>query len=211
MKHHLFILGFVTLAALGILSTLTSLKFKNHELPWKIIALYVGGSFLAQGVSMLFWTFEMNNLTVLHVYSLFQFIAFSAFFWTTTQRRAKRQSILIITVVISILLIINSIWNESLRDFNSLGVFVSNGTIVVYSVLYFFEVLGSDSYTKNHLIVNAGILLFMCESLVVFLFGNYLKEVKFIDQIGLWLTHAITYFLFLILIYWNHVKLARTR
>lgn len=211
MKDHLFLIGFVTLAVLVILGLLTSLKFKENELPWKIISLYLAGSFIAQGVSMVFWTFEINNLTILHVYSLFQFIAFSAFYWTTTPRPAKRKSILVITIVISLLLVVNSIWNESLRDFNSLGVFISNGIIVAYSVLYFFEMLGAETHAKKHLFVNAGILLFMCESLVVFLFGNYLKEVAFIDQIGLWLTHAITYFLFLILIFWNHVKLERIR
>ncbi len=211
MKDHLLLFSFVTLALLGILSILTSLKFKENELPRKIIAFYLIGSFIAQGVSTIFWIFKLNNLTILHIYSLFQFVAFAAFYWSTTDKRAKKKLILISSGVVSCLLIINSIWNESLRDFNSIGIFVSNGTVIVFAVSYFFEVLSAESSVKKYFIINSGILLFTCESLVVFLFGNFLKKVALIDQVGLWYTHATTYFLFLILIFWNHAKLNRTR
>lgn len=211
MKGHLLLFAFVTLITLGILSVLTSVGFKKKELPWKIIALYLIGSFLAQGVSIAYWLLELNNLRVLHVYSLFQFIAFSAFFWSTTRTIFRRKIILTVTGIVAAFLVVNSIYNESLRDFNSIGIFISHGTIIVYSVAYFFEVLGAEISTKKHLIVNAGILLFTCESLVIFLFGNFLKKVELIDQVVLWYTHAVTYFLFLILIYWNHAKLNRIR
>ena len=200
-----------TLILLGILCVLTSLKFKANELPWRVIAFYVIGSFIAQGISTIYWKLGLNNLKILHVYSLFQFIAFSIFYWSTTKKSVKRQIIYIVSGVVSSVLVINSIWNESIRDFNSLGIFISNGTIVVYAVAYFFEVLSADISAKKYLLINAGILIFMCESLVVFLFGNLLKEVALIDQAVLWYTHITTYIIFLILILWNHAKLNRIR
>jgi hypothetical protein len=208
MKY-LMTFNIVTLVLLGILSILTSLKFNKNELPWKIIAVYAIGSFICQGVATIYWKLNLNNLTILHIYSLFEFVAFSAFFWSTTQKTSKRKWIFIVSGIVSCLIIVNSIWNEPLRDFNSLGIFISNGTIVVYSVSYFFEVLGADVKTKKYLIVNAGILIFICESLVVFLFGNFLKEVALIDQAVLWYTHISTYIVFLLLILWNYAKLNR--
>ncbi|MFK7787349.1 MAG: hypothetical protein AB8B56_19655 [Crocinitomicaceae bacterium] len=199
----------MTLIMLGFLGVLTSLKFTKNELPWRIIALYLIGGFIAHGISMLYWLNEWNNLTVLHFYSIFQFIAFSVFYWSTTQNKTKRLLIIIASGAVTGLLVLNSIWIESVKDFNSLGVFLSNGTIVVYSVAYFFEVLGADVQSKKYLIVNAGILLFVSESLVIFLFGNLLKDVATIDQAGLWYTHAYAYIIFLLLILWNHVKLNR--
>lgn len=209
MKEYILSFGLVTLIMLGFLSVITSLRFNKSELPWKIIGLYLIGSFLAHGVSMSYWLCEKNNLTILHVYSLFQFIAFSAFYWSMTKRASKRKVILILTVTISSLLIINSIFNQSLKDFNSIGIFISNGTIGAYTIAHFFEVLGADFNSKKYLIINAGILLFISESMVIFLFGNLLKDVARIDQVGLWLTHASTYIIFLLLILWNHVKLNR--
>lgn len=209
MKGYILSFGLVTLIMLGFLSVITSLRFRKNELPWKIIALYVTGSFLAHGVSMLYWLYEENNLTILHIYSLFQFIAFSLFYWSLTKSPSKNKVILTLTVTISSLLIVNSIFNESLKDFNSIGVFISNGTIVAYAIAHFFEVLGADINSKKYLLINAGILLFISESLVLFLFGNLLKDVAQIDQAGLWYTHATTYIIFLLLIFWNHVKLNR--
>lgn len=206
MKY-LLLLNYITLAFLGILSILVALKFKKNELPWKIIAIYLIGSFITQSIAYIYWELNWNNLKILHIYSLFQFVAFSAFYLSTTHGRIKKRVIWITSGVICCLLIINSIWNESLQEFNSLGVFISNGTIIIYVVAHFFEVLGADLHTKKYLIINSGILLFISESLVIFLFGNLLKDVEMIDQAGLWYTHAITYLLFLILTLWNHVKL----
>lgn len=199
----------VTLVLLGALSILTSLKFNKNGLPWKIIAIYVIGSFISQGVATIYWKLNLNNLTILHIYSLFEFIAFSAFFWSLTSLVNKKKWIVIVSGVISCLLIANSIWNEPLRDFNSLGIFISNGTIIAYSIGYLFEVLRTDLNTKKYVLVNAGILIFICESLVVFLFGNFLKEVALIDQAVLWYTHISSYIIFLLLTLWNHVKLNR--
>lgn len=208
---YLWILTYVILTLLGILSVLTSLKFKKNDLPWKIIAVYLIGSFIAQGIAYGYWELKWNNLLILHIYSLFQFIAFSAFYYSAFAKKSNKRIILIVSSAVTSLLIVNSIWNESLEDFNSLGIFISNGTIVLYSVVYFFEILGAEISEKKYLIINAGILLFMCESLVIFLFGNFLKEVAQMDQAALWYTHASTYILFLILIFWNHAQLNRTR
>lgn len=199
----------VTLLLLGILSILTSLKFKKNELQWKVIAIYVVGSFISQGIATILWYFEMNNLTILHIYSLFEFMAFSAFFWSATESKLKKKWILTISGIVSCSLVIDSIWNESLQDFNSLGIFISNGTIIFYSITYFFELLGADTNERKYLVLNAGILIFICESLVIFLFGNFLKNIDIIEQAILWYTHITTYILFLSLILWNYVKLNR--
>ena len=208
MKY-LPLFNYVTLALLAVLSILTSLKFRKNELPWKIVAIYLIGSFITNLITYGFWEMKWNNLKILHFYCLFQFLAFSAFYWSTAKNRTKRYLIPIFSGTVSSLLIANSIWNESLQDFNSMGVFISNGTIVIYSVAYFFEVLGAEINTKKYLIINSGILLFISESLVIFLFGILLKDVARIDQVGLWYTHASTYLLFLILILWNHATLNR--
>ncbi|MDG1331152.1 MAG: hypothetical protein P8P74_02400 [Crocinitomicaceae bacterium] len=211
MKDHLLLFNFVTLALIAILGILTSLKFKKNELPWKIIALYLIGSFVTNVITYVFWEMKWNNLKILHIYSIFQFVSFSAFYWSTTRNRTKQLLILVFSGTITGLLILNSIWFESLQDFNSMGIFISNGTLIVYSVAYFFEVLGAEVNAKKFLIVNAGILVFISESLVVFLFGNFLKKVALIDQAVLWYTHISTYIIFLLLILWNHAKLDRIR
>jgi len=185
------------------------MKFNKNELQWKVIAIYVVGSFISQSIATILWYFEMNNLTILHIYSLFEFMAFSAFFWSATESTLKKKWILTISGIVSCSLVIDSIWNESLQDFNSLGVFISNGTIIFYSITYFFELLGADTNERKYLVLNAGILIFICESLVIFLFGNFLKNIDIIEQAMLWYTHITTYILFLSLILWNYVKLNR--
>jgi hypothetical protein len=206
MKY-LCLFTYAILGLLALLSILTALKFKKNEQPWRIIAIYLLGSFAAQVIAYGYWEMKWNNLLILHIYSLFQFFAFSVFYWSATSNMTKKRLIASVSGGVFCLLIVNSIWNESLQDFNSLGIFISNGTIVVYAISHFFEVLGADEKSRRNLIVNSGILLFMSESLVIFLFGNFLKHVAQIDQAGLWYTHATTYIVFLLLIFWNHAKL----
>jgi len=208
MKY-LPLFNFVTLGVLAILSTLLSMRFKKSELPWKLITIYLIGSFIAQAIAYGYWMMKWNNLKFFHLYSLFQFVSFSIFYYSIARSKTKKQLIFLLSGLISILLITNSVFNESIKEFNSIGIFISNGTIVLYAIAYFFEVLGADVHSRKYLIINAGILLFISESLVIFLFGNLLKGVAQIDHAILWYTNATIYLTFLLLILWNHVKFNR--
>lgn len=201
------ILGITHLILLGALGGIMMVLFNRIKLPMKFIALFVIGSFIIQIVSFIRWEIKANNLVWLHIYSIMQFVLLSLFYRSVLTSIKWKNLINVITVLVSIILILNSIYFEPLLSFNSRGVFISNSVLIVYSIAYFFQLLDSDAKTKNYQVLNSGVVLFTAESLVIFLFGNYLSEMEFVSQVGLWLTHSIVYMLLVLFIYielWRH-------
>lgn len=201
------ILGIANLILLGTLGSIMIFLFKRIKLPLKIITIFVIGSFLIQLVSFISWELKANNLVWLHIYSVMQFVLLSLFFRAVLTKSWWRTVINVLTVLVSVTLILNSIYFEPLVSFNSRGVFISNSVLIVYSIAYFFQLLDSEAKTKNYQVLNSGVVLFTAESLVIFLFGNYLSEIQLVGQIGLWLTHSLVYMLLVLFIYielWRH-------
>jgi len=144
-----------------------------------------------------------NNLPLLHLYTLFEFVFLSLFYWTILlgkQRYGKYFSSFVVLIVC--LIVGNSIFLEPLTSFNTNAKGLSQVIIMAYTIIYFFNRMSIEVQTKNLILnrINAAILLYYAGSLFVFTFAQFIEERSDKVLTLLWMFNSILYLVFQLLI-----------
>lgn len=119
-----------------------------------------------------------NNLFILHIYSLVEFILFSTIIFKLLKNRRQKQGILIAGVIGIILIILNTIFIQSLDQFNSYSAAFVSFSIILYCILYFSQLINlSDTTTVEMTVIKwIIIMLFIYHNinLIALFFSNSL-------------------------------------
>lgn len=190
--------SYLSLLALLLICLVLTTRFKCVNQPIRLFSFYLFGSLLIQITSQILWEMGINNIWLIHLFSVFQLINLSIFFYQIIPKRKIRKSIVLLSSLVSIYWVVNLWLAPSLFEFDSLETLITNGVIIGYSVSYFFVHL--DYVHSKYDFIVAGILLFSSISMLLFIFGNQLIDIQLINQIGLWIFNTIIYLIFLSLI-----------
>ena len=182
------------LLAFKICKERKELKWFELSLVWalaiqiiaKIIALYKG-----------------NNLPLLHLYTMIEFVLISLFYKEILFNKLKIGQYFYYFIGLIVLIIVgNSIFIEPLRGFNSNAKGLTQLIIISYSIIYFFNRLSIDVSKKNLILnrINAAILLYYSGSLFIFVFAKILVKKSSILNNYFWDFNALLYLVFQILI-----------
>ena len=93
------------------------------------------------------WKLKISNLPLLHLYTLLEFIILSLFYKRLLKNEFFQKYFLSFVFSISILIILNSIFFESIYSFNSNAKSLVQLILIAYSISYLF-----NSYGKTDLV-----------------------------------------------------------
>ncbi|TCC90053.1 hypothetical protein EZ428_12245 [Pedobacter frigiditerrae] len=117
-----------------------------------------------------------NNLPLLHIYTVVEFLFLAVYFVGLNQSRSFRKYSYLIMAVFPVLCLINVLFFQSKYQFNSYVRPLEALIFICYSLLYFFNSVDTDtsqSWTNNGFnLINAGLLLYFSGSLFVFILSN---------------------------------------
>lgn len=161
------------------------LYFRKMPKAIHFLGIYLVLNLIVQLIAFLLWKQSLNNLSLLHLNTLLEFVFISLFFKEVyiDQHFFKKHFTYIITGI-SLLLFLNSIFIEPLNSFNSNAKILVQVCLISYVIIYFFDTFGRVdlSQRKDQAIsfICFSILLFYSGSLVTFMFGNLIvgDEVK---------------------------------
>lgn len=148
--------------------------FNRKRLPgaFKILALYLGWNLFIELITFI-PVRGTNNLPLLHLYTLVEFVLFTLLYKRLELFKSWSISAFWTYLIsISVLIILNSIFLQSIYTYNSYAKALVQVLLIVYAVGYMFKLKepGVESGSLN--LMNAAILLFYSGSLFVFMFGN---------------------------------------
>lgn len=158
------------------------------------------------------WSFTLfnqgkNNLPLLHIYTILEFITLSFFYQTLLKNKSFfGKGFKIFMSLIVTILIANSIFLESIYGFNSNAKALVQITLIGYAIYYFFSVFGKVDFSKPtnqaDLLVNFAILLYYSGSLFIFMFMKMLIQQNVLREqtIGFWFFHSLLLVIFQLLI-----------
>jgi hypothetical protein len=147
-----------------------------------------------------------NNLPLLHFYTLIEFMLISLVYWKMgVFAKWSNKHFWIFLISISSLIVLNSIFLQSIYDYNSYAKALVQIFLIAFAVAYMFQ-LKEKSGPLNWM--NAAVLLFYSGSLFVFMFGNIILGEK--GHI-FWEFNAILNFIFQIIILISIWKASRVR
>lgn len=131
----------------------------------QLIALYIGR-----------WGLGESNLYMAHFYYLSQFILLSFFYFELLKKP-------IIKVILFIVLLF--IAYQFFQDpniffhYNPLAMTITQGSLVVYSILYLYKTLKGKS---EFIIVNIGLLIYLLSSTLIFASGNLVLDLDIPEE-----------------------------
>lgn len=156
------------------------------------------------------WLFYQgaNNLFLLHIYTLWELVAWAWFFYLAFELTRREQRLFFGGIGLAgVLLLLNSMFLEPLTGFNSNAKTLVQALLVGFAIRYFFIAFGKIDLTKpiaqSVTFINFAVLLYYSGSLFIFMFSRLLKEygVASVQQHGLWVINALLLVVFHLLIF----------
>lgn len=176
--------------------------FKYHVLssPLRILTWYLSFSAVLNIITVLLAGYQVNNLPLLHFYTLTEFILLMVFFKRIFSSHKIERYFLPLIIAFSLLCIINAVYFQSLFTYNSYTKTAEAIIVCFFSAKYFFVLLdGIDKITpakKSLIYINTGLLLyFSCSFIIFVLYKNGIMSWDM--SLFIWSIHAT----FLLLMY----------
>jgi hypothetical protein len=142
---------------------------------FSFLTLYLGLTVIINLTMTFYATHKWNNLFISHFYFISQFVLLSQFYYCLFKKKQK-QLVRFLQILVLLIIIINFIIDPAIFfKFSLLEVFVTAITLLVFTIIHLYNSLiekGTYQY------VNAGILIYLSMSTLIFFLGNYLALSK---------------------------------
>jgi len=180
----------------------------NKSKALKYFAIYLTLTFCVLIASLLIVDYhevlhiKQNNLFLSHFYFIFQFIFLTLFFSQLFNKRQRRAQKIISGIVFSVLIIQYILNPELYYKFNLLEIFITSFPLVIYSIIHLYNAL---SRTGKYMYINAGVLIYLSTSTLIFILGDYLSKLDRDIASDAWFLNRLFYvgYLTVILIEWK--------
>ncbi len=177
--------------------------FKNQPDNLKWFTYYLSLSLSTELIAKVIANSGENNLQLLHLYTLLEFIIISIFYKKVLVKEAGFQKwINYILGIGSVLIIANSLFLQPLTAFNSNAKAFSQIMIIGYAIYYYFSILHERTNATTVLnLLNAAILIYFAGSFFVFMFSDLLlKQLDKDTQLLFWIFNALLYLVFQLIV-----------
>ena len=177
--------------------------FKRIPAQVSAIVFYLLVGFATELYSYYLAKHNINNLFLLHIYTLLEFMTWSYFYYRLFQNKKWFQKVFPwFVAAISVLIIANTIFFEPLHGFNSNAKTTVQFILITYAIYYFFDVFGKIDLTKPLLrslsFINFAVILYYSSSLFIFMFPKMLIGIGMTRQEinALWAINSLLAFIF---------------
>lgn len=197
---------YIALVILLIITMLYSISYNRFKsiVAYRIITYYLLCGFIILLITNISAYFKLNNLYLSHFYFWFQFILLSLFYKSVFINKLQNQIVsIVLFVVITILGVQYLIKPEIFVKFNLLEIFLCSFPLIVYSIIH---LCNSLTRRGSFMYLNAGVLIYLSSSTLIFIFGNYFMGFKIPIVKDIWTVNSILYIGYLISIFTEWYK-----
>ena len=189
--------GFV-LIFINVIVYLIGYKQNRKALAYKFFTMYLIISCVISYTTFILAKQKIPNLHLSHAYFIGQFILLSLFYWSIFKQKQKKYVLITISVIILILAIQYTCKPNLFYKFNLFEIFITSLPLVVFAIVHLYNSLNK---TNNYLIINAGILIYIASSTLIFILGNFLSNADMNDAVrNIYMINKILYVVYLTLI-----------
>ncbi|MGB3467946.1 MAG: hypothetical protein WBA74_21855 [Cyclobacteriaceae bacterium] len=172
------------------------LTYQRHDKIQRLVFVLVAITAATEILSKILWYRKINNLAVFHIYAVIEFMMIMLIYEKAFKVQEHRFSLFRIGIGSMILFaIFNTLFLQSLYQFNSNVITVSALILTLLSLLYFYKLLKEISHISLErqpiFWINVGILIYFSSSLVFFLASNSLAGQSIKIRGIAWGMHAI--------------------
>ncbi len=187
---------------------------KDRTEALKPIILYLLLSICTQIISLWLWTNSINNLPVLHVYTVLEFYVLMWFYFIVFKHKIANKIILISTILFTLFAIVDSLLIENIFTFNTLSRSIEALLIIAMGLAYFIHTLTNENTTpslhsRSIKYINTGLFIYFSGSIVLFTFSNYINILAQPLVLNIWSIHTLLLILFYSIITISQIRHVR--
>lgn len=201
-----FYMGWLVPYSIAIPIIAAFLLFRYHTGPARIIFYYLIISVLSSILGYILRHTIKNNLPLLHVYTLIEFIILAEFYKKAIDDKNSSKVLTVLQVFFTLACIVNVIFWQSLFMYNSYSRSLGALLIMLLAVNFFARLFSNPSAEKVTKLpvfwFNSGIFLYFSGAFVLFIFSNFVLVADRATNVILWNIHA-TFVLIMYLLFAN--------
>ena len=197
------IISKIGLAFLFINVIIYLIGFFRNEKAYKYFSLYLVSIFAIQIIMETFAWNNLNNHFLSTYYLFFQFVLLSIFFYTLFLPVAKFKSNVVLFIsglVTTGLFFQYCLYPANYFTFNSIGFLLTSVILIIYSVLYLYELLSRRLFFHY---VTIGIFIYLISSALIFASAASLVTINDDLYVYIWNTNGILFIIYQLLILWE--------
>jgi hypothetical protein len=183
------------------------IRFRQVPLLFRILGIVLANELLTDSAAAWLFDRKINNMPLLHLYTLVSFWLFSFFYRVLFREKpAVRRYFWPYLAVVTLLLAANTLWLEPIHGFNSNAKTLIQCLFIAYVVYYLFDAFGKTDFLQPKDLpiglVNMAILIYNAGSLFIFMFAKTLNNglLSAKSQSGLWMMNSLLYLIFQLLL-----------
>ena len=195
------ILSYCAVFSILLPLSIAVIRFKDLQREMKILALLLSFGAMTELAANLLANNKINNLPILHLYSVVEFSLLFTIYYLFFQGLISRSVYRLGIVGFFMLALINVLLFQGLQTFNTYPLLVECTVFTGLSLLFFYQTLKEKKvlhieqsamfwFSSGHLIYFAG-------NLSIFTFSNFILEISNQLHEGIWAIHSV----FLIILY----------
>ena len=164
----------LVLVIISINVLLFALKYHELSAPFQRLFYFLILNLVIEISARLFPYAGLNNLPLLHFYTLGEFILLSFFYKSLIVKPAFFQRYFWQIVAIgSVLIICNSLFVQSIYGFNTIAKSGVQICLIGYAVIFFYNLMEDSQYSKvkGIRLINSAVIIYYSGSLFIFMFS----------------------------------------
>ncbi|MBB5636880.1 hypothetical protein HDE68_002793 [Pedobacter cryoconitis] len=185
---------------------------RNSNITFRILSIHILISSVTEFSATLLWSLKINNIFLLHIYTLEEFALLSWFYATIITGSSWKIFFRGCLITFTILTLLNSLFLQPITVNNTYARGLESLLCMIYAIICFHKLINntpaiSKPYHNSLLLINSGVLIYFTSSCLLFTLSNYLRKPEFTDaRMMLWTCHAFfstVYYLLLFFGLWT--------
>lgn len=210
--HEIYLkFGDFAVVFLAVSSLICIYKFKKLDEPLRNLSYFLFWNLVIEIIARIISEYYENNLPLLHLYTLGEFILLSFFYKKMLEKPIISQNKFLYFILGgSVFIILNSLFYQNIYGFNSIAKTFVQVIVIIYSVLYFYHLTEDQSLSnlkkKGWRLINSAMMIYYSGSLFVFMFGQITLNNSDVYMV-FWVFNAVLNLVFQIMILWGISKI----
>ena len=188
-------------------------NYNKYPAELKTLTFYLLISLCTQVISFILWKNKQNNLPLLHIYTLLEFVTLLGFYFFILKTFLSSVVFKVLGVAFVLFAISDSLFIENLYTFNTFSRSVEALIFIFFAMCWFIKIVSSpitEDPSRNSIIfINSGLLLYFGGSIVLFSFRNFITLMALHLRLNIWSIHTLLAVILYILItigLWKHQR-----
>ncbi|MBL7826372.1 MAG: hypothetical protein JNJ57_07060 [Saprospiraceae bacterium] len=174
---------------------IAAVRFFRHTPATRIVAGLIVVACAIQWLASVMTARKMNNLKLLHLYTILEFAIITWYFSETLKGVFKRRFFWLVGIGFAALSILNSLFLQDLQHFNTYARSLEGILVITYCLIWYFRTLSEMKVERLQddpvFWINTGFLLYFSGGVLLFSVSNYILELNRSLNLYVWAFHGL--------------------